>query len=310
MESGHPNPAAGFGFPCDRCQQPICVSSSHASPFSSSLHGHATGLGESYVVHEKRQQALPDLSHRLGRGDSAVLQATSMHEQLRAVSRLLELSEVLHDQGKVACGVPLCEECASGVLRELQRRLEEAHSERELLRAAFAELEAGEGGAAVTAVSADDLEREREAQREEEDELRAELEAARAERSELEAELRRLQERRRQQQEEEEARHATLNAAELGRQDAADESLRVSQLATHCERELNRLGRVSVYEDLFRIDVSGTLGTINALRLGRLPGVTVEWAELNAALGQVVLLVHTLARVLAGHFGRRARRAL
>ncbi len=61
----------------------------------------------------------------------------------------------------------------------------------------------------------------------------------------------------------------------------------------HCERELERLGRVNVYNDVFSIWHDGAFGTISALRLGRLPGVTVEWAEINAALGQARHLVIT-----------------
>ena len=61
----------------------------------------------------------------------------------------------------------------------------------------------------------------------------------------------------------------------------------------HCEWELERLGRVNVYNDVFSIWHDGAFGTISALRLGRLPGVTVEWAEINAALGQVRYLVIT-----------------
>ena len=40
----------------------------------------------------------------------------------------------------------------------------------------------------------------------------------------------------------------------------------------------------------------GPFGTINGFRLGRLPGVHVEWAEINAAWGQVVLLLSSLAK--------------
>lgn len=73
-------------------------------------------MGESFVVlpqqlSEPEQDGLP-------RGGQ-VLQATSMHEQLRTVGRLLELSEACDE-----CGVPLCEDCASGVLRELQRQVQ------------------------------------------------------------------------------------------------------------------------------------------------------------------------------------------
>ena len=75
---------------CDRCRQRI--STPHAPPGASGARADAGAhMGDSYVVlpSDKRRAApLPDLSQTLRPGDS-VLQATSMHEQLRTVSRLL-----------------------------------------------------------------------------------------------------------------------------------------------------------------------------------------------------------------------------
>ena len=50
----------------------------------------------------------------------------------------------------------------------------------------------------------------------------------------------------------------------------------------------------SLFLSLRRHD--GHFGTINGLRLGRLPTFIVEWSEINAAWGQVVLLLHSLAK--------------
>ena len=61
-----------------------------------------------------------------------------------------------------------------------------------------------------------------------------------------------------------------------------------------------------VLEDLFRISTDGPIGTVNALRLGRLTGVSVEWAEINAALGQVVLLLHTASHLHGLKFSSHA----
>ena len=48
----------------------------------------------------------------------------------------------------------------------------------------------------------------------------------------------------------------------------------------------------------------GPFGTINGFRLGRLPGVQVEWTEINAAWGQVVLLLSSLAKKMGLEFKR------
>lgn len=232
-----------------------------------------------------------------------MLQATSMHEQLRTVGRLLDLSERAKP---VEVGVPLCEDCASGVLRELQRRLEEAHSEKQLLQAAFAELEVGEEEDANEDFSDEAFAREAELQEREETELRAALGAARREREALRDELSRLQQQQEQQKAQQEARFVTLNAAELEVQERREEAVRTAQLVAYCERELQRLERIQVLDDLFRISADGPIGTINALRLGRLSGVSVEWTEINAALGQVVLLLHTISHMHGLKFASHA----
>jgi len=56
------------------------------------------------------------------------------------------------------------------------------------------------------------------------------------------------------------------------------------------------LKQTSVLNDAFSIWHDGAFGTICGLRLGRLPDVPVEWSEINAAWGQVALLLATLAR--------------
>lgn len=64
---------------------------------------------------------------------------------------------------------------------------------------------------------------------------------------------------------------------------------------------LDNLRRTNVYSMLFpiAIDQSQKFGTINGLRLG----YQVEWPEVNAALGQVVLLLSFLARSLTTDLG-------
>ena len=218
------------------------------------------------------------------------------------VARLVELSTD-NQRSSPSVGVPLCEDCASGVLHELQRRLEEAHAERELLRTASAELLVGEEmmsddhNAADSTTEDAEFAREREAQAAEEARLRAALASAKDERKGLSQELARLREERVAQMEAEEERHAVINRAVLARQEAAEEALRAGQLVAACEREIRRLRTVDVLSDVFAIDLDAPIATINGLRLGRQPGTPVEWAELNAALGQVVLIVHTLGRL-------------
>jgi beclin 1 len=285
---------------CDRCRNPLVAAVAAAS--SGRLGADGSLLADSYVVlpqHEKRRSSQPlDLTplRPTSPSHSSVHQATSMHEHLRTVERLLELSDKLREQAPATtAGVPLCEECAPSVLAGLQRKLEDAHHTREMMQRAFAELEAGEEQSAEDMLSDAEHERERVAQQQEEETLRAAIASAQEERAALRDELERLREQRKELKVAEDAKYDALNDAELQRRFDADQALRASQLADHCERQLERLQAVDVLSDVFAIDEGA--GTINGLRLGR--SAAVEWSEANAALGQVVLLLVSLGRLHA-----------
>jgi len=61
---------------------------------------------------------------------------------------------------------------------------------------------------------------------------------------------------------------------------------------------LAKLRKTNVFNATFHIWHHGHFGTINKLRLGRLPSAPVDWAEINAAWGQVTLLLVSLARYM------------
>ena len=65
----------------------------------------------------------------------------------------------------------------------------------------------------------------------------------------------------------------------------------------HSAAHLKRLQQTNVYHDVFRIWHDGAFGTIGGFRLGRTADTVVEWDEINAAWGQTVLLLKTMAQV-------------
>ena len=69
-------------------------------------------------------------------------------------------------------------------------------------------------------------------------------------------------------------------------------SAQIDQTSAHLER----LRHTNVYNDAFHIWHEGPFATISGFRLGRTPACPVEWDEINAAWGQAVLLLHTLAQ--------------
>jgi beclin len=69
--------------------------------------------------------------------------------------------------------------------------------------------------------------------------------------------------------------------------------------------ELTPLSDTNVYLDTFVIGITQYgIGTINNLRLGRKPEEAVDWEEINAAWGESVLLLYTLAKKLNFTFSK------
>ncbi|KAI0645911.1 APG6-domain-containing protein [Trametes meyenii] len=192
---------------------------------------------------------------------------------------------------------PLCAECTHILLSTLTRQLDETKKERDGYIAFEKEVkkEKEREGSGVNR-----LEAEAKIERLKEEERLAieQLKGAEREHQQLEEELKSL-EREEKALEEEEAefwrQHNAhlLKSAEQVSQLAALRAAYAADSAT-----LDKLERTNVYNDAFCIGHDGVFGTINGLRLGRVPGVPVEWAEINAAWGQTLLLLYTVARKL------------
>eukprot|EP00111_Clytia_hemisphaerica_P021082 TCONS_00062125-protein len=78
--------------------------------------------------------------------------------------------------------------------------------------------------------------------------------------------------------------------------DFEDEQLSVHNQLQYAKSQLEKLRKTNVFNSTFHIWHKGHFGTINNFRLGRLPTVPVEWPEINAAWGQTVLLLNSLAK--------------
>jgi hypothetical protein len=58
---------------------------------------------------------------------------------------------------------------------------------------------------------------------------------------------------------------------------------------------LSRLRYLTVHNDAIFVWHRGPFVTLNGCRLGRLPGLPVDWPEMNAALGQMAMLLATIS---------------
>ncbi|KAJ8514401.1 hypothetical protein ONZ45_g8066 [Pleurotus djamor] len=192
---------------------------------------------------------------------------------------------------------PLCDECTQIILTSLQKQLEETKKERDGYIAFDKEVRKerereGQGP------SKEEMEKKIEKLKEEERVAIEQTKAAEREKDKLDEELRAL-----------ELEEAALEAEESDFWRAHNEHLlladqQVAQLSSlraaysADSLTLDKLERANVYNDAFCIGHDGVFGTINGLRLGRVPSVPVEWAEINAAWGQTLLLLYTIARKL------------
>ncbi|THH19845.1 hypothetical protein EW146_g1374 [Bondarzewia mesenterica] len=215
-----------------------------------------------------------------------------LSHHLRSTQQLLNLLSSRTDIDH-----PLCSECTHILLSTLTRQLEEAKKERDGY-IAFEKEVRKEKEREKDGISKEEAE-SRIAQLKDDEKLAIEqLRDAEREHEQLQEEMNLLELEEKSLEEEEEefwvAHNAhLLKSAEQASQLAALQAAYAADTAT-----LDRLERTNVYNDAFCIGHDGVFGTINGLRLGRVPGVPVEWAEINAAWGQTLLLLYTIARKL------------
>ncbi|KAG8747132.1 autophagy protein 6 [Ceratobasidium sp. 414] len=186
---------------------------------------------------------------------------------------------------------PLCAECTSVLIAALTKQLEETKRERDGYIAFERDVRSASGTGDVKAMEAqiEELKLEEKAALDE-------LAEAEREKTRLDRELEEL-EREEKELEEKEAEFWRLYNAQVLAQSQTAASLRALRAAHEADAaELARLARANVYNDAFCIGQDGIFGTINGLRLGRASDAPVPWPEVNAAWGQALLLLHTIAR--------------
>ncbi|KAH8119162.1 APG6-domain-containing protein [Phellopilus nigrolimitatus] len=190
---------------------------------------------------------------------------------------------------------PLCTECTDNLLKNLNEQLKDTMRERDGYIAFEKELKKEKQREDELM---EEVERRIERLKEEEKLAIEDLREAQREKEDLEEELRALELEEKEVEEEESEFWISHNTHMLT---AAEQTAQLSSLRAayaHDSLVLEKLERTNVYNDAFCIGHDGVFGTINGLRLGRVSGVHVEWAEINAAWGQALLLLYTIARKL------------
>ncbi|CAE6435349.1 unnamed protein product [Rhizoctonia solani] len=186
---------------------------------------------------------------------------------------------------------PLCTDCTSVLISALTKQLEETKRERDGYIAFERDVRNNTSGGDIRG-----METRIEQLKFEEKSVLDELLDAEREKARLDRELEEL-EREEKELEEKEAEFWRVYNANVLAEASTAASLRGIRAAQEADTaELARLSRANVYNDAFCIGHDGVFGTINGLRLGRVTGVAVPWPEVNAAWGQALLLLHTIAR--------------
>nr|OQO16697.1 hypothetical protein B0A51_17242 [Rachicladosporium sp. CCFEE 5018] len=217
--------------------------------------------------------------------EKSAITAQKLEQTMRLFEILSARSDIDH---------PTCTECTELVLDGLHKRQLAVTRERDayvqFLISAQDDLPTDEEKALTKKALDDAKKRERQAL--------TELEALEAEKAKMEEEIAALDAEAEDLDDEEEQfwRERNACAAELTAVQEERDSLQ-NRLA-HDTKVLEALQRTNVYNDTFSISHDGLFGTINGLRLGRLPDHPVDWAEINAAWGQALLLLVVVAEKL------------
>lgn len=200
---------------------------------------------------------------------------------------------------------PICTECSSMLLSQLNAKLAAAARERDAYASFLKQLQ---HAAHKHKDNEESVKKELDSLLKEEEAVFAELLQLEEQKKLLENELADLEEENKSLDKEEETFWLSHNAFNEQQHRLETELASLQQKYAHDHKQFERLQRTNVYNDTFFISHDGNFGTINGLRLGRLPNINVEWAEINAAWGQTLLLLQTLAERLGFSFqGYRLR---
>ena len=93
-----------------------------------------------------------------------------------------------------------------------------------------------------------------------------------------------------------------INTIRLKSTSLSDDLDSMKEEADRTLSQLQRFMQINVLNDAFYIWYSGPYATINNFRLGNLSIRPIEWVEINAALGQCVLALSTIAAKIGLEF--------
>ncbi|KAJ1973049.1 autophagy protein, partial [Dimargaris verticillata] len=209
--------------------------------------------------------------------------------QSRLLDMVMERSELRH---------PLCQGCAEGLLELLDKHLHAAERENDFYQQWSKNIE-------VDTLSVKEQKRinaEIRQKAERERALEESVHELENQYAQIVKDLQSVAQEEAALEQEEAGFWRQLNQFQVQLDDFQNDRETTNLQYAHLSNQLMALQRTNVYNDTFTITYDRSFGIINGLRLGRLPSCPVEWSEINAAWGQTLFLLHTVARKLRYSF--------
>ncbi|KAI5288008.1 autophagy protein 6, partial [Ascosphaera aggregata] len=227
--------------------------------------------------------------HGTIKGSERELSASNTIQPVDQMEKLNRLFEIISSHSDI--DHPICNECTDMLITNFSKRLQATTKERDAYISFLKNL----NNTMPSENDAKQAQAELEAALAEEETAFQELLALEKEKAAVESDIAALEDEARALDEEEQQFWREKNDFTQKLIEFQDERDAIAIKYDHDMNQLERLQRTNVYSDAFSIGHDGPFATINGLRLGRLASQPVEWAEINAAWGQALLLLTTLA---------------
>ncbi|ESO05042.1 hypothetical protein HELRODRAFT_78607, partial [Helobdella robusta] len=195
------------------------------------------------------------------------------------------------------------QECTDGLLDHLDEELKEAENENKMYRKLLEKLKKGEDDGGEGGDS-EDLDGELKKLLQETDQLEKEIQAEEVKHKSLLLDIIKEKNISKELDEASNRYHCEYNEFRRQVNECEDAYRSVQNQLRYATTQLQKMGKINVFNTCFHIWHSGQFGTINGFRLGRLPGISVDWNEINIAWGQTVLLLYSLANKINFTFKR------
>ncbi|CAL9729949.1 vacuolar protein sorting-associated protein 30 [Monosporozyma unispora] len=257
------------------------------------------GVDDELLNHKKSEESQSNCDHQPDL-ESSKSDPQDINVEKTLSTQISTLSNIFNIlSSKSSIDYPVCKDCCQMLIQKLKNEYDETLQEKEIYAQFLDKLEkqnlkqgkvenSDETSKDKTELQNEQIEKQR-------GELFERLKQLEDEETGLDNELLELTQQLKIKEEQENKLRAKANLEELSQ---LEFQIDLQNLKNQHESALNNLDllrKTNIYNETFKISHAGPFGTINGLRLGSFHDVRVSWREINAALGQVVLLLSLLS---------------